>query len=126
MTRILVIDDDAAARAALTCLLTQSGYDVLEAMNGDEGLQRLVDGEPDVLLVDIFMPVQDGIETIRLVLQAFPQVPIVAMSGGWLTYHADDILTVARDFGAQYTFTKPVAPEALLAAVQNVIGTDSE
>jgi CheY-like chemotaxis protein len=120
MARILVIDDDAASRAAFRRLLTQSGYDVMEAANGKEGLQCLAEGLPDVLLVDIFMPEQDGIETIRRVRQAFPHVPIVALSGGGSVYREGDVLTAARDFGARYTFTKPCAPEELLAALQAV------
>jgi CheY-like chemotaxis protein len=123
MTRILGIDDDAAFRSVLTRLLTQSGYDVLEATNGNEGLQRLADSTPDVLLVDIFMPEQDEIETIRLVRQAFPQVPILAMSGGAPFHHTGDVLVAARAFGAWYTFTKPHAPEALLAALRTVTGS---
>ena len=121
MARILVIDDDAPSRTALRRLLTHSGYDVLEAADGSEGLRCMAEFLPDVLLVDIFMPEQDGIETIRLVRQAFPQVPIVAISGGGFVYQAGNILTVAHDFGAQYTFTKPFAPEALLAALQDLI-----
>lgn len=123
MTRILVIDDDAAARTALTRLLTQSGYEVRTAADGSEGLHCMEESLPDVLLVDIFMPERDGLETIRLVRQAFPQVPIIAMSGGGMAYRSDDILTVARDFGARYTFTKPFAPEELLSVLQAVINS---
>ena len=102
-------------------LLTQRGYDVRTAADGSEGLRWMEESLPDVLLVDIFMPEQDGLETIRLVRRAFPTLPIVAMSGGGFGYRAGDILTVARDFGAQSTFTKPFAPEALLTALQAVI-----
>jgi two-component system, chemotaxis family, chemotaxis protein CheY len=125
MTRILVVDDDAASRAALTRLFTQSGYDVRTAADGSEGLRCMVEILPDVLLVDIFMPERDGIETIRLVRRAFPQVPIMAMSGGIAHHEAGDVLTAARDFGAQYTFTKPFAPEVLLAALRTILGTES-
>jgi CheY-like chemotaxis protein len=122
MTRILVIDDDAASRAAFIRLLTQSGYDVLEAADGNEGLRCMAESLPDVLLVDIFMPERDGLETIRLVRRAFPQVPIMAMSGGTAFHLPSDVLTAARDFGAQHTFTKPFAPEELLAALQIALG----
>ena len=121
MTRILVVDDDAAARAALTRLLTHSGYDVRTAADGNEGLRCMVESLPDVLLVDIFMPERDGLETIRLVRRAFPQVPTVAISGGTAFHHPGGVLAAAYDFGARYTFTKPVAPELLLAALRTVI-----
>jgi DNA-binding response OmpR family regulator len=121
MARILVIDDDAASRAALRRLLAQSGYEVVEAATGYEGLRCMVACPPDVLLLDIFMPDQDGIEIIRRVRHSFPHVPIVAMSGG-SSYREHDVLTAARDFGARATFTKPFAPDALLATLQAVIG----
>ena len=122
MTRILVVDDDAAARAALTRLLTQSGYEVRTAADGSEGLRCMAESLPDVLLVNIFMPKRDGLETIRLVCRAFSQVAIIAMSGGKSRHEAGDVLTAAHEFGARYTFTKPFAPEALLAALRTMIG----
>jgi DNA-binding response OmpR family regulator len=125
MTRILVIDDDTAARAAFTRLLTRSGYEVCTAADGNEGLRCMAQSLPDVLLVDIYMPERDGLEIILLVRRAFPQVPIIAMSGGTARHEAGDVLTAAHDFGARYTFTKPFAPEVLLAALQAVIGADS-
>lgn len=57
-----MIDDDAAARAALTRLLTQSGYDVRTAADGSEGLRSMAEFLPEVLLVDIFMSGQDGLK----------------------------------------------------------------
>jgi DNA-binding response OmpR family regulator len=125
MTRILVVDDDAAFRFALTRLLTQSGYEVCTADDGSEGLRCMAQSRPDVLLVDIYMPQQDGIETIRLVHRAFPQVPIIAMSGGTARHEPGNVLMAARKFGAQYTFTKPFAPEVLLAALQTIRGDNS-
>jgi PleD family two-component response regulator len=68
MTRILVIDDEAASRATLTRLLTRSSYEVLEAADANEGLQCLADGSPEVLLVNLFMPERDGLETIPRIL----------------------------------------------------------
>jgi CheY-like chemotaxis protein len=123
MTRILVIDDDVTVRAAFTRLLTHSGYDVRTAADGNEGLRCMAQSLPDVLLVDIYMPERDGIETIRHVRRAFPQVPIMAMSGGTARHEAGNVLAAAHDFGAQYTFTKPFAPEVLLAALQAVINS---
>ncbi len=121
MARILVVDDDAAVRFALYRLLEQQGYEVVTAADGREGLQCVTEHSPDVVLVDIFMPEQDGIETIRQMRRAFPHLPIIALSGGNRVYRADEVLAIARDFGARYAFRKPVAPDALLAAVQALL-----
>ena len=121
MACILVIDDDAAVRFALCRLLEQQGYEVVTAGDGQEGLQCVTARCPDLLLVDIFLPEMDGIETIRWVRRRFPHLPIIAMSGGSRVYGAGEVLAVARDFGAQYTFRKPIAPGALLVAVQTLL-----
>ncbi len=121
MARILVIDDDAAVRFALCRLLEQQGYEVVTAGDGQEGLQCVTARCPDLLLVDIFLPEMDGIETIRWVRRRFPPLPIIAMSGGSRVYGAGEVLAVARDFGAQYTFRKPIAPDALLVAVRALL-----
>lgn len=70
MTWLLAIDDDAASRAALTHLFTHRGYAVRTAADANEELQCLADGSPEVLLVNLFMPERDGLETIpRMLLQ---------------------------------------------------------
>jgi DNA-binding response OmpR family regulator len=122
MARILVIDDDAVLRGALRHLFTQGGYEVIEAADGYDGLRSIVACPPDVLLLDILLPDLNGIQIIRIVRRSFPHVPIIAMSGGSL-YRGRDVLLAARDFGARATFTKPFAPEALLATLQAVIGS---
>jgi DNA-binding response OmpR family regulator len=121
MTRILVVDDDAGLRSVLTHLFTQSGYEVRTADDGDDVLRCMEESLPDVLLIDIFMPTQEGIETIRQVHQAFPQVPIIAISGGTGYQGPDVALTAARDFGVRYTFTKPFDTKELLAAVRTLL-----
>ena len=121
MARILVVDDDAALRFALCRLLEHWGYEVVTAADGDEGLQCLTEHGPDVVLVDMFLPEMDGIELIRRVRRCCRHLPISAMSGGSRVYSAGEVLEVARDFGAHYTFLKPIAPDALLAAVQALL-----
>jgi CheY-like chemotaxis protein len=120
MARILVIDNNGASRAALTRLLTQRGYEVVQAATGYEGMRRLAACPPDVLLLDIFLPDLDGIEILRRVRRSFPHVPIVALSGG-SPYREHTVPIAARDFGARATFTKPVSPDALLTALEAAI-----
>jgi CheY-like chemotaxis protein len=79
---ILVIDDEPAIRALLRAILTGAGHEVFEAENGAAAL-RLLERQPaELAICDMLMPGLDGLETIRLLRQAFPALRIVAMSGG--------------------------------------------
>jgi len=120
MARILVIDDDVLVLDMLYESLTREGYDVLRASNGDEGM-RLYREEPvDLIITDIFMPEKEGIETIIELRQDFPNVKIIAISGGG-RIGTKDYLQMAKIFGVQRTFTKPVAREQLLDAIKELI-----
>src|SRR5476651_904752 len=82
MARILVIDDDLAIRSVLLLLLERQGYQTVVAENGRSGLSILEAGDVDLLIIDIFMPEMDGLETIRRVRQISPALPIIVISGG--------------------------------------------
>jgi len=120
MARILVIDDDVLVLDMLYESLTREGYDVLRASNGEEGM-RLYREEPvDLIITDIVMPEKEGIETIIELRQDFPDVKIIAISGGG-RIGTKDYLQMAKIFGVQRTFTKPVARQQLLDANQALI-----
>jgi DNA-binding response OmpR family regulator len=120
MARILVIDDDEQVLDMLYESLTREGYDVLRASNGEQGM-RLYREEPvDLIITDLIMPEKEGIETIIELRQDFPDVKIIAISGGGRT-GTKDYLHMAKIFGVQRTFTKPVAREQLLDAIRELI-----
>jgi CheY-like chemotaxis protein len=120
MARILVIDDDVIVLDMLYESLTREGYDVLKASNGEEGL-RLYREEPvDLIITDLLMPEKEGIETIIELRQDFPDVKIIAISGGG-RIGTKNYLKMAKIFGVQRTFTKPVAREQLLDAIRELI-----
>jgi len=120
MARILVIDDDEQVLDMLYESLTREGYDVLRASNGEQGM-RLYREEPvDLIITDLIMPEKEGIETIIELRQDFPDVKIIAISGGGRT-GTKDYLHMAQIFGVQRTFTKPVAREQLLDAIRELI-----
>jgi CheY-like chemotaxis protein len=120
MARILVIDDDVLVLDMLYELLTREGYDVLRASNGEEGI-RLYRKEPvDLIITDLIMPEKEGIETIIELRKDFPDVKIIAISGGG-RIGTKDYLNMAKIFGVQRTFTKPVAREQLLGAIRELI-----
>lgn len=79
---ILIAEDNPDSRDALRALLEAYGFHVLEAQNGEEAVRRAIETKPDLVLMDIMMPVMDGLEATRRLRQEkdFPQVPILALT----------------------------------------------
>ena len=120
MARILVIDDDELVLDMLYESLTLEGYDVLKASNGQQGLKLYREEPVDLIITDLIMPEKEGIETIIELRQDFPDVKIIAISGGG-RIGKKDYLHMAKIFGVQRTFKKPVAREQLLDAIRELI-----
>src|SRR5688572_22731233 len=114
--RVLVIDDNPAVRHTVGRMLESGGYTVLEADNGRTGMAVLAAHPCELVITDVFMPLQDGFETIRMIKGLDPSLPVIAMSGGadWTPYPS---LHDAEMLGADLTLDKPFTIEALLAAV---------
>jgi DNA-binding response OmpR family regulator len=117
MTRILVIDDDAHVRLTLQTVLTRSGFEVICASDGAEGLRLFRERAPDLVISDIIMPEQEGMATIKQAKSESPQTPIVAMSGGGRLGNSD-ILKLARAAGADDILAKPFVLADLITVVQ--------
>jgi CheY-like chemotaxis protein len=129
MARILVIDDDIAVQLVATLLLERQGHQTIVADNGRSGLDILEAGDVDVdlLIIDIFMPEMDGLETIRRVRQIRPTLPIIVMSGGARQIGSmPDYLSMATRLGAVESVRKPFKSEVLIAAVNGCIGLGKE
>jgi DNA-binding response OmpR family regulator len=131
MKRVLIIDDDDAVRGALERVLARRGYAVRTAPGGEEGLAELRDEPVDVVVTDIIMPKMNGVDTIKAIVKEFPQVKIIAISGGGnfgiTEYRPEAItttayLTAARQAGAQAVLTKPFETSELVAAIEAVSG----
>ncbi len=121
MKRILVIDDDVQVRELLRLILEQGGYEVIEAGDGNEGLDRFRTEPTDLVITDIIMPEKEGIQTIRDLQRGSPEVKIIAISGGG-RLSAEDCLETAECFGVDRTFTKPFRGAELLEAIQDLLG----
>jgi CheY-like chemotaxis protein len=121
LARILVVDDDAAVQATVRLLLERAGHNVVTAGDGRKGLASIESGDFDLLFLDIFMPGMDGFETMRMVRQLRPLIPIIVISGKPVSPEpgsAPDFLTMATKLGAISSLQKPFKPTALLAAVE--------
>jgi len=107
MSLILVVDDHYPMRVALEELLKQMGHTVLGAKNGKEALALQRRQPADVLLTDIFMPEMDGFEVIQKFREEFPNVPVIAMTGGMARKPDGPYLEIAQKFGAKWILPKP-------------------
>lgn len=119
MARVLIVDDDQQIRTMLRATLEREGYEVAEAADGRQAL-ALYRREPGgVVLADIIMPEMEGIETILQLRREYPDVQIIAMSGGG-HIGPQSYLASARQCGAQYAFTKPIDRDQLLGAIREL------
>lgn len=121
MAKILIIDDEKQVRRYLRKILEAEGYEVMEAQDGKIG-SRLYRKQPaDLIITDIVMPEQEGIETIIELRRDFPDVKIIAISGGGYQMGPADCLRLAKGLGANFTLAKPFTRKKMLSAVQQVL-----
>jgi CheY-like chemotaxis protein len=120
MARVLLIDDDDHARMVFRQILERAGHTVLEAADGREGIQLYRQAPTDLVITDILMPEQDGLEIIIALRKEFPEVKIIAISGGGEAGRMD-FLYVAERLGAQRTLHKPFGVQELVEAVHDLL-----
>ena len=116
---VLVVEDYQDAREMYAAYLQFSGYDVAEAANGVEAIEKTRDLLPDIVLMDLALPRMDGWEATRL-LKGDPRtkdIPIVALTGHALAGHAEG----AREAGCDAFVTKPCLPDALVAEIRRLL-----
>jgi two-component system, cell cycle response regulator DivK len=121
--RVLVVDDYPDAREMYAEYLNYSGFDVIEAGNGIEALERAADSAPDIILMDLSLPVMDGWEATRRLKadKATADIPIVALTGHALA----GILEGAKNAGCDAFVTKPCLPEDLVKEIQKVLDSQA-
>jgi two-component system cell cycle response regulator DivK len=116
---ILVVEDQMDNRQILRDLLGNAGYDLIEAENGEEALSAVANRRPDLILMDIQLPVMDGYEATRR-LKANPDtkaIPIIVVT----SYALSGDETKAREAGCDAYVTKPYSPRQLLAKVREFL-----
>jgi CheY-like chemotaxis protein len=120
MATILVVDDDDMMRTLLRRILAKDGHDVVEAADGHEAIAYLRDKPCDLMITDLFMPQQDGLETILTTRRTQKHLPIIAISGGGNAGQYD-MLRTASLFGAARVLLKPFRADEVRAAVREVL-----
>lgn len=118
MAQILVIDDDPDIRELLKTTLESAGHRVVITENGSKGVQAFKEKRPDLVITDLFMPEQEGLETIKQLRMEHPDVSILAISG---RPTGGTMLTVAKRLGAKAVLQKPFLPEELLKLVEETL-----
>lgn len=113
---ILVVDDDAQIRALLRRFLAGNGYAVYESASVSGAQELLRKTEVDLVILDVFIPEEDGLEFIRESRRLKHKYKILAMSG-----YAAPFLRIAAQFGANAVIAKPFNQEQLLSSVKDLL-----
>jgi len=123
-TRILVIDDDACVSSAIRAIMARRQCEAVPALRAHAGIHTFHTSGFDVVMVDLFMPGMNGLDTITQI-RSESAVPIIAMSGFRLRNSLDpdqDFLGMAMLRGATITLRKPFSPPQLVAAIDRSLG----
>jgi len=118
---VLVVDDEPAVRMTVKLVLERAGHQVSVAADGRAGLAALATGGIDLLVVDLFMPGMDGLETLREVRKRQADLPVIVISGTSLDapgQTAPDFLAMAVKLGAVSSLQKPFKPRDIIGAVE--------
>jgi DNA-binding response OmpR family regulator len=132
MSTVVVVDDDADLRKTIARVLASAGHEVLEAEDGEAGLEIIVRRRPDLVVTDVMMPKIDGVQMVTQVRAFFPDLPIIALSGSDTAWAAAQMfgrtgsstispLSQARRAGADITIGKPFEVQLLLDAVRKLL-----
>lgn len=121
MYKILVIDDNDEFRVVLKEFLEREGYEVYEASNGCEGIAVYRKEKPELVITDIVMPCKEGLETMIELKKEFPNVKVIAMSGGGFEDPNDYLEGAKLLGGAARTFTKPFEMSAMMSAIKEIL-----
>lgn len=118
MAKILVVDDAAFMRMRCSKLLTDNGYDVVEAENGLDAIAKYKESKPDAVLLDITMPEMDGLTALKEIRKVDPEAKVAMVTAmGQQSMIMDAIKSGAKDF-----VVKPFQPDRVLAAVKKLVG----
>jgi DNA-binding response OmpR family regulator len=120
MSKILVLDDEPSILLMIKKMLEKAGYEVIIASNGKEGMRLFDIEKPDMVITDIIMPEKEGLETIFELRRTYPDLKIIAISGGG-RISPDGYLPGAKLLGANMVFQKPLVQKEFLAAVASLL-----
>ena len=129
MAHILVMDDDDMMRELLQEMLEQDGHEVVCASEGAEGVRIFLQRPIDLVITDLFMPPEGGLQVIQQLTSHNPDVKVIAISGAGIsnpdTRFDLETLSLAKQRGAFRAFRKPFRKDEILAAVKELLELDA-
>ncbi len=120
MAKVLIADDEESVLEVVRRILQIDGHEVIEARDGEEALRKIRVEKPDLALIDLFMPRREGLETIMQIRKSYPELKIIAVSGGNPT-HGMSFLEMATRLGAHRTLAKPFSMEDMRNVVAELL-----
>jgi two-component system nitrogen regulation response regulator NtrX len=114
---ILIVDDEESIIQSLDGILTDEGFEVISAKSGQVGLEKIEEVIPDLVLLDIWMPGMDGIETLIKIKETYPHLQVVMMSG----HGTIETAVKATKLGAYDFIEKPLSLEKVLLSINNAL-----
>jgi len=123
--KVLVADDSEANLKLIRVLLQNNGYEVIEALNGDEAVKYTRLNHPDLILMDIRMPIMDGITATKMIKEdpALKKIPIIALTASAMRRDREQIL---KENGFEGYLTKPISVKSFLEEIKNHLNSDSK
>lgn len=120
MKKVLIVDDQPQISKILNEVLSRSGYETILAFNGEVGYQKALETKPDLIIMDIMMPILSGFESARKIKNEpdLVHIPIVFLTAKGQDSDREE----AEKIGASAFVTKPFSPKQLLQLVQSKIG----
>lgn len=117
MTRILIVDDSLFQRRVISASLKVEGYEVIEAVNGKEGLEKIITVKPDLILLDILMPEKDGFEVLKELQGTKNTIPVIMLTSDV----QDSTRNECMALGAQAFVNKPAKAEDLIPVIRSTL-----
>ena len=114
----MIVDDDEAIRALLRLTLPTEEYEVTEAVDGEDGLTKLVETDPDLILLDWKMPGRHGSLVLDAMKVRRPALPIIVLTSELQEHHR----RLAESLGVDAFLTKPFSPTELLSTIERLLG----
>ncbi|HKJ98250.1 MAG TPA: sigma-54 dependent transcriptional regulator [Desulfotignum sp.] len=114
---VLIVDDESTIIESLEGILSDDGFEVMHAFNGYEALKKIETESPDIVLLDIWMPGLDGIETLKEIKKSFPNIPVVMITGHGSIESAVD----ATKSGAYDFLEKPLSIDKVMVTINNAL-----
>ncbi len=119
MSRILITDDSLLQRKTLSAIVADMGHEVDTACNGQEAVEKIQANKPDCLLLDMLMPIMDGVQVIETLQSRGVKLPIIVLTADVQEWLKDRCL----ELGATMFLNKPVKQEQLQRALQDILAT---